>query len=312
MNFAICRSVLRALLCCSFSAIATAASSDPVRIAAGSDPAFVALYYASQQKMFEKAGLDVRLTLLTQAGDAMDGVVAGQYDMAGGSESTTIVRAERANLKALGVFWQSGSYIKLAVRNGITSPEQIKKIGLVPGSASELSSIKLFRRQNIDPKSVTQLPSAPPELPALLVRGDIDAFFLWEPWPSRAVKQGAKVLMTSGDVGYVSTMLAVASGRWLETNRDIAAKVMKVIASACDELRDAPEKAAQAVQTAIKIPAADALELMKGTECKVRDFGASDLDGYNEVIDFLLTKGSIKTKVDLQKVIEAGFIKSMP
>ena len=189
-----------------------AATAEPIRVSVGSDPAFTAFYYASQQKLFEKAGLDVRLSIVTQAGDAMDGLVAGQYDFVAGSESTTMVRAERASLKALGVFWQSASYIKLTADSGINSPTDIKTIGFVPGSASELSTLKLFTKYGIDPKSVKQLASPPPELPALLLRKDIDAFFLWEPWPSRAVKQGAGLLLTSGDVGYTSTMLAVVRG----------------------------------------------------------------------------------------------------
>lgn len=303
------RSVLTSLLWLSLSAIAAPAAAEPIRIAVGSDPAFTALYYASQQKLFEKAGLDVRLTVLTQAGDAMDGLVAGQYDMVAGSESTTMIRADRSSLKALGVFWQSSSYIKLTTGSNINSPKDIKTVGFVPGSASELSTLKLFARYGIDPKSVKLLPSPPPELPALLARNDIDAFFLWEPWPSRAVKQGAKVLLTSGDVGYTSTMLAVVTTDWLKTNRNSAEQVMKVIASACADLTSDPMKGAQAIQATIKIPAADAVELLKGTECKVRDFSASDITIYKDVMDFLVSKGAIKNKTDVTNMIEAGFIK---
>ena len=130
-----CCSVPTCLLWLSLSVVA--ATAEPIRISVGSDPAFTAFYYASQQKLFEKAGLDVRLSIVTQAGDAMDGLVAGQYDFVAGSESTTMVRAERAGLKALGVFWQSASYIKLTADGSINSPTDIKTIGFLPGSASE-------------------------------------------------------------------------------------------------------------------------------------------------------------------------------
>jgi ABC-type nitrate/sulfonate/bicarbonate transport system substrate-binding protein len=135
-------SVPTCLLWLSLSAMA--ATAEPIRVSVGSDPAFTAFYYASQQKLFEKAGLDVRLSIVTQAGDAMDGLVAGQYDFVAGSESTTMVRAEHASLKALGVFWQSASYIKLTVDSRINNPTEIKTIRFVPGSASELSTLKLF------------------------------------------------------------------------------------------------------------------------------------------------------------------------
>jgi NitT/TauT family transport system substrate-binding protein len=288
-----------------------AATAEPIRVSVGSDPAFTALYYASQQKLFDKAGLDVRLTVVTQAGDAMDGLIAGQYDLVAGSESTTMVRAERAKLKALGVFWQSASYIKLTTDSSINKPTDIKTVGIVPGSASELSTLKLFVRYGMDPKSVKQVASPPPELPALLLRHDIDGFFLWEPWPSRAVKQGAKVLLTSGDVGYTSTMLAVASADWLNANRATALQMMKIISEACAAITSDPAKGAQAIQAAIKIPAADAGEFLKGTECKVRDFSPEDISTYKDVMDFLVSKGAIKTKTDVTNMLEAGFVKGL-
>jgi NitT/TauT family transport system substrate-binding protein len=303
-------SVLTCLLWLSLPVVA--ATAEPIRISVGSDPAFTAFYYASQQKLFEKAGLDVRLSIVTQAGDAMDGLVAGQYDFVAGSESTTMVRAERASLKALGVFWQSASYIKLTVDSGINSPTDIKTIGFVPGSASELSTLKLFTKYGIDPKSVKQLASPPPELPALLLRKDIDAFFLWEPWPSRAVKQGAKVLLTSGDVGYTSTMLAVTSADWLKGNRSSAMQLMKVVGEACAAITSDPAKGGQAIQSAIKIPAADAVEFLKGTECKARDFNSNDIAMFKDVMDFLASKGAIKTKTDVTNMLEMGFLKEQP
>ena len=287
-----------------------AATAEPIRVSVGSDPAFTAFYYASQQKLFEKAGLDVRLSIVTQAGDAMDGLVAGQYDFVAGSESTTMVRAQRASLKALGVFWQSASYIKLTADSGINSPTDIKTIGFVPGSASELSTLKLFTKYGIDPKSVKQLASPPPELPALLLRKDIDAFFLWEPWPSRAVKQGAGLLLTSGDVGYTSTMLAVTSADWLKANRSSAMQLMKVVGEACAAITSDPAKGGQAIQSAIKIPAAEAVEFLKGTECKARDF--NDIAMFKDVMDFLVSKGAIKTKTDVTNMLEMGFLKEQP
>jgi NitT/TauT family transport system substrate-binding protein len=220
-----------------------------------------------------------------------------------------MVRAERASLKALGVFWQSASYIKLTVDSRINSPTDIKTIGFVPGSASELSTLKLFTKYGMDPKNVKQLASPPPELPALLLRKDIDGFFLWEPWPSRAVKQGAKVLLTSGDVGYTSTMLAVTTADWLKANRSTALQLMKVISEACTAITSDPAKGGQAIQSAIKIPAAEAVEYLKGTECKARDFNSNDIAMYKDVMDFLVSKGAIKTKTDVTNMLEMGFLK---
>src|SRR5215468_1734352 len=54
------------------SAAAEGLSKDTIKIGVGVDPAFSALYYAKQAKLFEQAGLNVELLQFTQGGDAVD------------------------------------------------------------------------------------------------------------------------------------------------------------------------------------------------------------------------------------------------
>jgi len=282
-------------------------SKDPITLAVGVDPAFSPIFYAKQNKMFEKAGLNVRIVQIAQAGDAMDGVVARQNVLAGGSETTAITRASRGDIRGLAVFGQSSKFIKLVVRPEISSPKDIKKIGLVPGSASEFVTSKLLAKYGTDPSSVVLVRGAPPEFPALLSRGDVDAYFLWEPWPTNGVKLGGKILMTSGDVGYSYNMILVASGGWLERHAAQAKAVLRVLDQACKEIRADPEKAAIATQAEAKIPVATARELLKDVECVVRDFTPEDLKIYGEVAEFLAQKKSTPGVVDVKKVMQSGF-----
>jgi ABC-type nitrate/sulfonate/bicarbonate transport system substrate-binding protein len=117
------------------------------------------------------------------------------------------------------------------------------------------------------------------------------------------------VLLTSGDVGYTSTMLAVTSTDWLKDNRSSAKQLMKVISEACAAITSFPAKGGKAIQSAIKIPAADAVEFLKGTECKARDFNSNDIAMFKDVMDFLASKGAIKTKTDVTNMLGMGFLK---
>lgn len=297
------------LLSCTTSlAAGTDAAQSPIRLGVGVDPAFSPIYYAAQQKLFERAGVEVELLQLAQAADAADGLIAGQNPLAGGSETTMITRAGRGDVRALAVYGQSGKFIKLVVREGITDVKQLRKIGVVPGSASQFVSGKLLAKYGMDEKTITWVRGAPPEFPALLARGDVDGYFLWEPWPSRGVQAGGKVLLTSADVGYSYNMLLAASGPWLDKNRDQARRVIQALQQACSEIRADPEKAAVATQQATKIPLAQARELLKDVECVVRDFTPEDLATYNEIADFLHAQKSTAQRVDIGKAIQTGFI----
>ncbi|OJX08381.1 MAG: hypothetical protein BGO72_03195 [Burkholderiales bacterium 70-64] len=279
----------------------------PIRLGVGVDPAFSPIYYAVQQKLFDKAGVKVEMLQLAQAADAADGVIAGQNPMAGGSETTMITRAGRGDVRAIAVYGQSGTFIKLVVREGITEPRQLRRIGVVPGSASQFVSGKLLAKYGMDEKAITWVRGAPPEFPALLARGDVDGYFLWEPWPTRGVQAGGKVLMTSADVGYSYNMLLAASGPWLEKNREQARRVVQALQQACSEIRADPEKAAVATQQATKIPIAQARDLLKDVECVVRDFTPQDLATYNEIADFLQAQKATAQRVDIGKMIQPGF-----
>lgn len=286
---------------------ANAQSKEPIKVAIGVDAAYVPIYLSKQNKLFEKHGVNVELVQFTQGGDALDAVAAGLMPMGGAAEPTTLIRAARADIKVLGIYGQSASYIKFVAKPGITDPKQAKKLGIVPGSVSEFSTEQMLIKYGIDPKSVELIKAGPPEFPALLARGDVDGYFLWEPWPTNGVKQGGKVLLTSGDVGYTYNMWLSANGEWLKTHQTEAKAIFAALAEACEIVRADPAKGAAAVQAEAKIPAATALETLKDVQCTVRDFTADDMATYDKIADFLAGKKITPGKVDLSKIIQKGF-----
>jgi NitT/TauT family transport system substrate-binding protein len=284
--------------------------NEPAKLAIGVDAAYVAIYLSKQNKLFEKHGVNVEVVQFTQGGDALDAVVAGQMSLAGAAEPTTLIRAARTDIKALGIYGQSSSYIKFVAKPGITDPKEAKKLGIVPGSVSEFSTEQMLNKYGIDPKSVELIKAGPPEFPALLARGDVDGYFLWEPWPTNGVKQGGKILLTSGDVGYTYNMWLSASGSWFASHQSEAKSILAALAEACEIVRADPAKGAAAVQAEAKIPAATALETLKDVQCTVRDFTPADMATYDKIADFLAARKITPGKVDLSKVIQQGFYTS--
>jgi NitT/TauT family transport system substrate-binding protein len=289
---------------------ADAQTKEPIKLAVGVDAAYVAIYLSKQSKLFEKHGVNIELVQFTQGGDALDAVAAGLMPLGGAAEPTTLIRAARADIKVLGVYGQSATYIKMVVKAGITDPKQLKKLGVVPGSVSEFSTEQMLIKYGIDPKSVEMVKAGPPEFPALLARGDVDGYFLWEPWPTNGIKQGGKILLTSGDVGYSYNMWLSAGGAWLASHRAEAKSILDALAEACGIVRADPNRGAAAVQAEAKIPAATALETLKEVQCTVRDFTPADLATYEKIADFLASRKITPGKVDLGKVLQQGFYAS--
>lgn len=286
-----------------------ARAAAPVVIAVGADPAYTPFYLAAHEKMFAAAGLDVSLQIFADGGETLNSLVAQQVNLACGAEPTTMIRLPRGDLRPLAVFEQSGSYIKCVVRRDIADLKDARKWAIVPGTVSEYSAGLGIRKAGVDPKTLTFVKSAPPELPALLARGDVDGYFAWEPWPTMGVRQGGRILTTSGDVGYTYTLWLTAAGPWLDANTPVAHEILNVIAKSSAIVQQEPDRAAIAVQAVAKIPKAQTLDLLRDLQCGVRDFTPADFKSFDGIADFLADQKITPTHVDYRKSLQVGFYK---
>ena len=280
-----------------------------IKIGIGSDPVYSSFYLAAHEKMFEAEKLNVALQLYADGSEALNALIAQQVNLAAAAEPTHMVRFARAEMRPLSVVYQSGRYIKMVVGKDIDNPGKIKKFGIVPGSVSEYSALLALKKIGLDASAVQMVRSGPPELPALLARGDIDAFFAWEPWPTNSIKQCGRVIMTSKDVGYTDTMWITAAAGWFDGNTEAARSILKVLARSCEIVVREPERAAAAVQAVTRIPVAQTLSALKDMDPGVRDFTDADFQSFDGIAAFLAQQKVTPSVVDFRRVIQRGFYK---
>jgi NitT/TauT family transport system substrate-binding protein len=285
------------------------AQEAPIKIGVGSDPVYSSFYLAAHEKMFEAEKLNVALQFYTDGSEALNALVAQQVNFAAAVEPTHMVRFARAEMRPLAIVYQSGRYIKMVIGKGVEAPEKVKKFGIVAGSVSEYCTLLALKKLGLDGGAVQMVRSGPPELPALLARGDIDAFFAWEPWPSNGVRQGGRVVMNSRDVGYTDTMWITAGAGWFDGNAEAARGVLKVLAKSCEIVTHEPERAAAAVQAVTKIPVAQTLAALKDMDAGVRDFTDADYRSYDGIAAFLAQQKVTPAVVDFRRYIQRGFYK---
>jgi len=303
------RTKVAAALCGVLTAVSLSARAVEIRIAVGADPSFVAFFVAKQEKLFEKQGLDVKLLNFAGGGVMLDALPAGQAVMSASTESTTIVRMGRADIRAVAIIGESGDNLKLMARKEIANPKGIKVFGVVPGGVFEYLNVLTSAKYGLDPSGMKTVKSGPPELPALLVRGDIDAFWIFEPLASLTEKQGARVLAQSKDVGYTYATWVSAYGPWLKDNKADAEKVLKALAQACEITTANPQKAAEAMHAQMKLPVAQSLEILKLMTCKARAFTDADLKGYDAIADFLANSKITASRVKYRDLLDKDFYK---
>jgi ABC-type nitrate/sulfonate/bicarbonate transport system substrate-binding protein len=280
---------------------------EPVSLSIGIDSVYAPMFLAQEQGIFEDHGLNVEVKQFAQGGEGMDAMVAGSIDVAGSADSTVLARAGRTDLRALGLFVEDkGNYVKLVTREDIDDPSQIKTMGVVPGSISEYGAFKLLRTEGIDEGSVKMVDAGPPEMPALLQNGDIDAFVMWEPWPTRAEEMGGKVLMKSSEFDLSYVLVVAAQKEWLDSHKEQATALMDALAEAADKVEEDPGAAADAAGAQAKLPPEQVEQAIADLDFGVRPFEQRDRRTWNEIADFLVERDLVPDRPPVEEVLSEG------
>ncbi|MFG2344561.1 ABC transporter substrate-binding protein [Streptomyces phaeochromogenes] len=289
------------------SAGGAAAGKPTVRVALGVDASYAPFYLAEEQGLFEKAGLNVELVKTEGGPAATEAVTAGTAQIAANADSTALsLMVGSPGLRALGVFQSSDRYLKVVLRDGITSPKQIKTMASIAGLGL-YATHSYLRHNGIDPKSVKILQSSPPEIPGLLEQGSIDAYVLFEPWAARGDAAGGHIAGRIGDFGVKYVQWLIADQKWLKGNEEVAGKIFKVVAEADKLVTDDPDAAAKASNQQVKLPVADTKKVLPEITFAARGIDDADVTESRKIVDFLLAQKLIKKSPDLDTALLKGW-----
>jgi ABC-type nitrate/sulfonate/bicarbonate transport system substrate-binding protein len=280
------------------------ASGEPITISVGVDAVYAPMFVARDEGLFEDEGLTVELRQFAQGGEGVDAMLAGEIDTAGSADSTFVARG-REGVRALAPYVEEGgSYVKLVVANDIDDPGQISRMGIIPGQISEYGAQKLFEAEGIDPESVELVKVAgPPEMPALLKSGEIDAFVLNEPWPTRSREMNAgKVLRVAKDFGLTYTLVVAARPEWIDQDRERSEALMRAMAAGARLVEKDPELAGESTEKAAKVAPEQTVQAVKELDFGVREFTDRDITRLNDVADFLLERNLIDSRPPIREV----------
>ncbi|WP_106960799.1 ABC transporter substrate-binding protein [Streptomyces sp. 351MFTsu5.1] len=278
-----------------------------VRIALGVDASYAPLYLAAERGMFEKAGLDVQLMQVEGGPAAAQAVTAGTAQISANADSTALPQmVSNPDLRALGAFQSSGRYLKVVLRQGITSPDQIRTMGSIQGIGL-YATHEYLQHHGIDPDSVTIRQSAPQEIPTMLQRGDIDGYILFDPWVSKGVAAGGHIAGSIGDFGVTYVQWLIADQKWLADHQELAGKVFKVVAEADRLVTEDPHAAALAAHEQAQLPVAATEKAIGEISFTSRALTPADVTSAGRIVDFLEQQRLIKSAPDLDTVLLRGW-----
>ncbi|NKY43819.1 ABC transporter substrate-binding protein [Nocardia cerradoensis] len=289
---------------------AAGSAGGQLRIAVGIDASYAPFFVADQKGLFKEAGLDVHLVQFGSGGEAVDALSSGQVQLAGSSDTTTIAQLrQNPSLRAMYSYEASGDYIKVVLRNGLEAPAAGQKFGIVPG-LGQISTEKYLEAHGVRPESVKMIKATPTDMPALLGRGDIDGYVLWEPWPTAALRQGiGHVVARTGDYNWLYHHWAITTQPWLAGHENDALTVARVLDKATQLVESDPAAAAAATKSAVNVAEDQTITAIRDIDFGVKNLTTDDIAAAQSVVDFYKKLGALTEQPDLRSAMLADWYK---
>jgi taurine transport system substrate-binding protein len=244
----------------------------------------------------EMPGVDIEYIKIGGGGDMLRAIAGKQVDFGGlGNPPMAIGVTRKLPITGITVLNMLGYVEAMAVRTsaGIEKVEDLKgKTVAAPfGSTTHYLLMQALADAGIDPASMKVLDLSPSDIAVAWSRGDIDAAWFWEPNLNKAVSDGGKILLDSGEMakrGYPTWDIGVVMNDFAEKYPDKVVSFLKAECAGIDYWIANPEKTAEIIAEELSLPLADATRMMKGTEmvpCKDQ-LGAGYLGASGEAGEF--------------------------
>jgi ABC-type nitrate/sulfonate/bicarbonate transport system substrate-binding protein len=186
------------------------------------------LFSAQAAGLIEKAGIDLQLIKFTSGPATFQALQSGSIDLAQGAMPAYFMGTTRGlNARWVYSYGDYGPLEGLVVPSG-SSVKEFKdlkghKVALPPGTILQLGHLYSLREASMQPDDVQVVPLQPPQALAALLKKDVDAAWLWDPFISNAVEKGGRVIVTNKSLGLPDPFGLAANSKWLQDPKNVEA-----------------------------------------------------------------------------------------
>jgi NitT/TauT family transport system substrate-binding protein len=216
-------------------------------------------WVALKKGYFKDAGLDVTIQLGAAVDQNLSALAAGQAQFAALDLTGAMIQAGKGTFKdfrAIAAIHQQTLVSIVGLEGGkVAQPKDLegKKVGAATGSVNQLLFPAYAQLAGVDPKKVTFVNVAPPQLPALLASGQVDAlstFLIGRGGIEKAAGKPAVILPYSDYLSDLYGNALVTSADLTTKNPDMVKRFRDAALKALQWTIDNPAEAAQILKDA--------------------------------------------------------------
>ncbi|HNQ31877.1 MAG TPA: ABC transporter substrate-binding protein [Candidatus Woesebacteria bacterium] len=286
-----------------------------VRAGLGLDAFYATYLVAEELGYWKNANINFSYSHFDDGSIAYDAIASGNADIASATFNSLLQRTDKGlKLWAVAPIARSGKLFSIVAKKDIKSPKDLenKKVAIQNGGITQMLFQRYAKENNINTQNIGFVHVAAPESVAALKRGDVDAFLLWEPWPSRALSLMNDVhkLGTMADYKiYVYNWLVV--GESLINKRPEMERILAVLNQATSFINNNKDKVVDIVSKRFRLSKDDAIFQISNIDY-VMDFSKDIvLQHYKVESEFALNAKKIKQIPPVDSVIRPEFLRSV-
>lgn len=281
----------------------------------------MAYYVALEEKLFEKAGIEINSVKFQNPNQIIDSLVSGQADFGPpGAAAGITALAESRYPGTFKVFGLQGGGIKVGMINDglivsnastISSFKDLKgkSIGTLPGIQWKTITRYILRQNGLDPDKDVRINeiAVPMHIPSV-VAGTVDATLSLEPVGSIAVaSKEARRAMTNPVATFIAdpfySGVSVLSTKFMKERPEVAKKVVAVLDQATKMANENFDKYRPIIAkyTAIQ---PDQVQYVAQPYLRAnKDLTANDVKSYQALVNVFEKEGVLKEHMEIQKIM---------
>ena len=207
-------------------------------------------YIASEKGFWKEEGLKVTEKYFTSGRLCLDALLAGGADIVTVAETPIVFAGfSGQNVVIVATMSSATNDLKVIARRdqGITKPEHLrgKKVAMLFGSTSEYYAGLFLAAYGMSFDDVNRLNLNPSDMPFALIKGDIDAYVIWEPFVHNAYKELGEekaIRFVKRDI-YVLPFNVAVRKDFAEERPDVIRRVLRAVIRADKFINENPEEA---------------------------------------------------------------------
>lgn len=234
--------------------------AQPLRIGVSETLLSLPFHVAQAEGFFKMRGVDVVLVKCVGGNRCMKNMLGGQTDLATATELPVVFNSfERSDFSILTSFVSTSSDLKVLARKkaNVSQPLELerKRLGYIKGTASQYVLDSVLVYSGVDPSTVTTVPITPETALRALVKAELDALCIWEPFASRIQQElASEVRLVPTPKLYTETFNLIAMKSVIKTRPRDLELILLALKDSIQFMNENPDKAKTLLAGRFDIP----------------------------------------------------------